>query len=718
VFVRWHEQIADRDAESRLPGFSDVVTRTFDAPETLNARFHEIRAKSALNRVPGASRLPFGWTVNPYRGCLHACRYCVSGDTPVLMGDGTTRPMAQVRPGDEIYGTIRHGRYRRYARTTVLDHWSVVKPAFRTTLSDGTELLTGGDHRLLSSRGWKHVTGATAGGDRRPHLTVGARLLGTGGFAPSPHDGPDYRRGYLCGMVRGDANLATYHYERAGRSHGTVHRFRLALADPQGLERAARYLEQEDVATTRFAFAAGGGGRRPIDAIRTSRAADVGAIGRLIAWPATPSAEWRKGFLAGIFDAEGSCSPGAGALRISNCDDAIIDWTVSCLRGFGFDAVVEDWQRDNRLRTVRMRGGLREQLRFFHLTGPAITRKCELEGVALKSDSDLRVVSVEPLGTGMRLYDITTGTGDYVADGVVHHNCFARPTHEYLELDAGRDFDEQIVVKVNAPEVLRAELRRPSWKGEHVALGTNTDPYQWVEKRYGLTRGVLEVLRDARNPCSVLTKSPLLLRDLDVFLELMEVTDFSACLSIPMLDERAWRATEPHTPHPRKRLEAVAALNAAGVPTGVLVAPLMPGINDAPEQVEAVVAACEEAGATRIGGQALFLRGATKQVFMGWLRHARPDLVPLYEGLYGRGAYLREPDKRRTEARLRQLTGRAPTKAELAARFQRGAQPQRPDQGAAVRGAQLQRSGHGVAVPDGCEHASPPPRRPCQETLF
>jgi DNA repair photolyase len=355
TFVRWHDQIAAKERETRLPGFTDVVTRTFDAPESLNTRFHEIRARSALNRVPGASRLPFGWTVNPYRGCAHACVYC-----------------------------------------------------------------------------------------------------------------------------------------------------------------------------------------------------------------------------------------------------------------------------------------------------------------------------------------------------------FARPTHEYLDFDAGKDFEEQIVVKVNAPEVLRAELRRPSWKGEHVALGTNTDPYQWVEKRYRLTRSILEALRDARNPCSVLTKSPLLVRDLDVFLELLEVTEFSACLSIPTLDEKAWRASEPRTPHPRKRLEAVAALNAAGVPTGVLVAPLMPGINDSPEQVEAVVAACEEAGAVRTGGQALFLRGATKDVFMGWLRQARPDLVPLYDELYGRRAYLRAPDKRRTEARLQQLTRRRRAEAKPAARFQRG--------------APSQRSGHGVAEAQEPLPAWKPPAK--QESLF
>ena len=167
----------------------------------------------------------------------------------------------------------------------------------------------------------------------------------------------------------------------------------------------------------------------------------------------------------------------------------------------------------------------------------------------------------------MRLYDITTGTGDFIANGVVSHNCFARPTHTYLDFDAGRDFEREIVVKVNVPEVVRAELARPSWKGEHVALGTNTDPYQWVESRYRLMPGIWEAMRDARNPCSILTKSPLLLRDLDLMKQIAAVTDIHANLSIPTLDAKAWRATEPHTPHPRARLEAVAELNRAGIPT-------------------------------------------------------------------------------------------------------------------------------------------------------
>jgi DNA repair photolyase len=227
--------------------------------------------------------------------------------------------------------------------------------------------------------------------------------------------------------------------------------------------------------------------------------------------------------------------------------------------------------------------------------------------------------------------------------------CFARPTHEYLDMDAGRDFEKEIIVKVNAPEVLRKELARPSWKGDHIAMGTNTDPYQWVEGRYKLMRGIWEVLRDAANPCSILTKSPLLLRDLDLMLEVAERAEITACLSVPTLDEEAWRATEPHTPHPKARLDAVAKLNAAGIPTGILIAPLLPGINDAPEQIERIIELATDAGAVSIGGQTLFLRGSVREIFFDWLRSYRPDLVPRYERLYARGAYVPEKDRRAIE---------------------------------------------------------------------
>jgi DNA repair photolyase len=588
--------------------------RRFDAPEALDMRFYEIHAKSALNRVPEASRMPFRWTINPYRGCSHACVYCLDGGTPILMADGRTRPLAELQVGDEIYGTRRQGGSgRRYVCTRVEAHWKTVKPAFRVTLEDGTEVVASGDHRFLTTRGWKHVTRAGAGETPRPYLTTAVALLGPGAFAAGPEFDEDYRRGYLCGALRGDAR------------------------DPAVALRVSRYLQ-----------AAGVRGGRALGAPGGLAAAEQ--TEELIAWPFAPGDSWRKGFLAGIFDATGSCD--AELLRIAGTDPTVLSWAEACLRSFAFACEVEPPDVIG-VRCLRVRGGLREQLRFGHLTGASLTAKCDLEGRPVKSGAALDVVAVEPLGPATELYDITTGTGDFIANGVVSHNCFARPTHTYLDFDAGRDFEREIVVKVNVPEVLRAELRRPSWNGEHIAMGTNTDPYQWVEGRYKLMPGIWEALRDFRNPCSVLTKSPLVLRDLPLLKEIAAVADVSANLSVPTIDEKAWRATEPHTPHPRARLEAVAELNRNGIPTGILVAPLMPGINDDPRQVEEIIQTAIDAGAKSIGGIGLHLRGEVRGVFMEWLRSYRPDLVQQYEELYARGAYLPRPEADRLRGVLR-----------------------------------------------------------------
>jgi DNA repair photolyase len=641
--VRWDNLIDEE--QRRLPGYRDpAVVRTFDAPEALGTRFYEVRAKSALNRVPAQSRMPFRWTINPYRGCSHSCVYCLEGGTRILMADTRPKALADLEVGDRIYGTVRQGHYRRYAATEVLDRWVSVKPAFRVTLEDGTELVTSGDHRFLSDRGWKHVVNNDRGPDRA-HLTTNNKLMGTGAFADPPHESPDYERGYLCGLIRGDGHVGSYHYERAGRRHGDVHRFRLAPTDFEALRRARDYLARIDIATDEFAFAAAYGAHRPLQAIRTQAREKVEAVREAIAWPASPTDHWRRGFLAGMFDAEGSCSK--GVFRVANTDCELIDRFTFCLRRFGFDFIVERTKNENGLMTVRIRGGLKERLRFFHLTDPAIRRKCDIEGTALKSDAKLRVVAIEPLGRALPLYDITTGTGDFIANGVVSHNCFARPTHTYLDLNAREDFEREIVVKVNVPEVLRAELGRPSWKREHIAMGTNTDPYQWVEGRYRLMEGIWEVLRDAGNPASILTKSPLLLRDTKLLQELAERADVSAAFSVPTIDEKAWRATEPHTPHPRKRLEAVGELNRAGIPTGVLIAPLMPGVNDDPAQVEEIVELATAAGATHIGGIVLHLRGEVRDIWFDWLRAHRPDLVPRHEELYRRGAYAPTAERER-----------------------------------------------------------------------
>lgn len=236
--------------------------------------------------------------------------------------------------------------------------------------------------------------------------------------------------------------------------------------------------------------------------------------------------------------------------------------------------------------------------------------------------------------------------------------CFARPTHEYLGLDIGEDFEKRIVVKVNAAERVRAELRSRKWRGEHIAMGTNTDPYQRCEGKYHLTRGVIQALADAANPFSILTKSTLILRDLDLLTEAAARTHVHTSLSIGTLDEEVWRLTEPGTPHPRRRVEAVAKLNAAGIPCGVLVAPVLPGLSDGEDQLRAVVGACVDAGATSISTIYLHLRPGVRDHFFDWMQDARPDLLPEYQARY-RSAYLPKAEQQSLAARVARLVERA-----------------------------------------------------------
>ena len=235
-------------------------------------------------------------------------------------------------------------------------------------------------------------------------------------------------------------------------------------------------------------FQAAGDTTKAVRAIRTG-ARDRSRPSASCAWPTEPSLDWSRGFLAGVFDAEGSFS---GSLRIANTNALIIHATASCLRRLGFAFRLERTANPNGLTYVRLLGGLREVLRFFLTVDPAITRKRDIEGIAIRGDARLQVVSIEPLEATVRMFDITTGTGDFIADGVVSHNCFARPTHMFLEMNAGSDFEKKIVVKVNAPEVLRRQLAAKRWKGEGIAMGTATATFG--TSREGVAREVPHLL--------------------------------------------------------------------------------------------------------------------------------------------------------------------------------------------------------------------------------
>lgn len=373
------------------------------------------RSAVASNDSPDVG---FDFSVNPYRGCEHGCSYCLDGNTSVLMADGSSKRLADVRVGDRVLGTEGRGRHRRLVETEVLDEWASYKPAYRVRLRDGTELVASGDHRFLTERGWKHVT--TCEEHRRPHLSTADHLV----------------------------------------------------------------------------------------------------------------------------------------------------------------------------------------------------------GAALQSNADLRVVAVERLNDGQELRDLTTGTGDFIANGVVAHNCYARPTHEFLGLSAGLDFERVILVKRDAARLVEERLRSPRWQPTVLAMSGVTDPYQPVERKLGITRAVLQVLARYRNPVGVITKNALVTRDSDVLAEMAAWNGANVFLSITTLDETLRARLEPRTSTAANRLRAVRELAAAGVPVGVNVAPIIPGLTD--HEVPDILAAAAEAGATHAGYTVLRLPGPVATIFEEWLEANYP----------------------------------------------------------------------------------------------
>ncbi len=473
--MRWSGQELGVESGDALPGLARLsnLVRSVQTPEFAGLTFHEVLAKSALNHVPGSSTaLPFGWTINPYRGCSHQCVFCLAPETLILMADGREKPLREVRIGDEIYGTESRGRYRRYVRTRVEAKWETREPAYRITLADGTVLIASGDHRFLTERGWKYVRPATPS-EQRPYLTTNNRMMGFG---------------------------------MAGRS--------------------------------------------------------------------VPIAS----------------------------------------------------------------------------TG--------LDGDSVKTYGDLRVVAIDDLGVELDLIDITTGTGDFVANGVISHNCFARNTHTYLDLDAGRDFDAQIVVKVNVAEVLRKELARPSWQRAPVALGTNTDPYQRAEGRYRLMPGIIAALAAFGTPFSILTKGTLLRRDIPLLQAAAERVPVETAMTIAIFDDELQRSIEPGAPSTAARLATVRAVRDAGLPCSVFLMPVLPYLTDGREHLERALERIAESGATGVAYSALHLRPGAREWFAAWLAREHPELVGRYRALYGSGAYAPKGYRRMLAARIRPMLHR------------------------------------------------------------
>ncbi|MFJ8931484.1 Rv2578c family radical SAM protein [Streptomyces sp. NPDC102364] len=235
--------------------------------------------------------------------------------------------------------------------------------------------------------------------------------------------------------------------------------------------------------------------------------------------------------------------------------------------------------------------------------------------------------------------------------------CFARTSHRYLDLNPGPDFDNQIVVKVNAAELLHRRLNSPRWQGEHIALGANVDCYQRAEGRYRLMPGILAALRDHANPFSILTKGSLILRDLELLRQATQVTRVHVAVSIGFTDSALWRTTEPGTPPPPSRLDTIRALTEAGIEVGVLMMPILPFIGDSPQELRATVHAIAESGASWLTPAVLYLQPGVRDWFMHALRQSHPTEAPRYERLYAAGAYAPHWYRERITREVTRLAG-------------------------------------------------------------
>lgn len=412
-----------------------------------------LRGQNALSKRPGRFERAEARVLDE-RGCLEAesgsmaageapahGRF-LSGNTPILMADGTTGTLAALKAGDAIYGTVLEAGQRRYVKTQVLACWSAIQPAWRVRLEDGTEIVAGGGHRFLTSQGWKL---AGPGERSAARLQPGDELLGTGAFADQPAEDSGYRSGYLCGLLRGYASPQAHTHTRG--------RVRQAQRDPPPLmpcsgeawQRAERYLRQWRPQVPRVPLARALGGCQPLPSFRAPLVRPLHEeLQEALRWPDVASRSWSAGFLAGIFDAAGSFED--GVLSICHPDPAVMGHVGAALRLLKFERRLDlTGQRGPRrgaqrgpqpgrlpVPTVRIEGGLAVHLRFFHACAPAISARRDISGQPVSGGPRLAVVAIEYLGTSRRLHDITTGSGDFIANGVVSHNWEASTQDERL----------------------------------------------------------------------------------------------------------------------------------------------------------------------------------------------------------------------------------------------------------------------------------------------
>ena len=614
--ARYREPLRGRGTQAAPPNrfesaaFAPDPDEGFDDELAPDPRTQFLRdgSRSALSHNDSPD-VGFDVSINPYRGCEHGCVYCLSPETPVLHSDMSGRPLGEVRIGDVLVGfeELPVPRSTRKLRPAVVERvWWSQRETLRLETRHGQVVATA-EHRWLLARNFRW---------RRTEQLDTEKCLRRIPVDAGPRFDEDYRAGYLAGLSLGDG---TFRYRPGWRSDKLgfpAAYWRVALADREPLDRTVEYLESFGLQGGIRRFDGGPASRRPMSKVEIRSLGALALLDKILHVERT-SASYRRGFLAGFFDAEGHAG---SSLRISQVDLGVLERVRRYGASLGFELRLE--RQEGRASTLRLVGSTAERMRFFAAVRPAIRRK--LESVFGREPAWVPepIDAIERAGA-RDVVDIQTSTGTFFAAGMATHNCYARPTHEYLGFSAGLDFETKIVVKHELPELLRGALSRPSWRPQVIGISGVTDAWQPVERKLRLTRRALEVLADFRNPCSAITKSRLVARDVDVFQELARHQAVSVSLSLTSLDPDLARKMEPRAAQPRPRLAAVEALARAGVPVGVNLGPIVPGLTD--HEIPALVAAAAGAGARWVGWLLLRLPFAVKDLFSAWLADHYPD---------------------------------------------------------------------------------------------
>lgn len=515
--------------------------------------------------------------LNLYSGCSHSCSYCVHPNTLVLMGNGTSKRIKDIQVGDTIYGVkIINGSYR-YVKTQVLAHWSSMQYAYRVELKNGIYVICSEDHRWLDRRGaWKSTVKKLSGIYNSSRLnTKTSHIRGIGKFTDSSkwNETVDYRHGYLCGIMQGDGCVG--HWKNK-KTSGMSHHARLVMKDHEAIDRADRFFKQFKIKMIRKPFPFGKN-KEELPGIITSQKNQVDQIQKIIQFPyrtEKPTHEFYRGFLAGIFDAEGSYSD---VIRISNSDLKIMIKIQVALRQFRFE-----WKYDKGhqgpnkyVKTIRLIGGLSNVLRFFQIVQPAILRKTSIEGRQVKSLSDIhkgfKVKTIRPSKSKrkQRLFDITTGTENFIANGLISHNCFG-PDILHVTRES---FHSDIKPRENILARLTKDVEKLKGDDREILISFTSDPYQPIEEDLSITRYAIKILIANNLRFTILTKGgSRAARDFDL------LEDYPKCsfgTTLIFLDQNLADKWEVNTPRILDRIETIHKAHNLGIKTWVSLEPVI-----------------------------------------------------------------------------------------------------------------------------------------------